>query len=95
MGFLKKAFVGYTSYMTVYGFSRGYRCYDDSDKKELIFNRINRGLLNAILYSVPPINLSHLVRLVNRFEIQNKGLNPSDYKDEYREPFGGECYDTF
>jgi hypothetical protein len=94
MGFLKKAFIGYTTYMSVYGFSRGYRSEDQSGRKKLLMNRINVGLLNGILYAVPPVNITHLVRLINRLEIENKGLNPRDYSFEYEEVYG-ECYDTF
>lgn len=94
MGFLRKAFIGYTSYMSVYGFSRGYRSEYRSEKKELLMNRIKVGLLNGMLYAIPIWNVCHLVKLVNRIEIHNKCLNPRDYSAEYQE-VSGECYDTF
>lgn len=95
MTLLKRSFIGFTTYMAVYGFSRGYRsefAYGNIDK--LTTDRIRSGILNGLIYSAFPFNIYQISRLLNRIEIESKGLNKNDYPEEFRE-ITGECYYTF
>ena len=91
--YFSRGLIGFCSSMSVYGVTRGYRAQNIRDKDTLTSGRIANGIFNGLLYAVPIVNIGPTIRLINRLEIDYKGLNPNDYKDNYRE-FIGECDDT-
>lgn len=73
----------------IYGFSREYRV-----KKERFFTeRVSMSILNGVIYNIPLYNIYYLAKLLNRFEIEKKNLDKTEYKDQYTEFFGNICYD--
>ena len=86
-----KVLVGFCSTMSVYGFSRGYRALDN--KKSLTSDKIANATINSLLYAIPVMNIGPTLRLINRLEIEHKGLHKNDHSNNYRE-FAGNCMDT-
>jgi len=91
--YLGKAFIGFSSMMGVYGFSRGYRSRDFSGKEPLTIDKFTHAFVNGLLYTVPPFNVVYISRFLNRIEIEYFDLNRDEYKSEYRETVGN-CSDT-
>jgi hypothetical protein len=79
--------------MGLYGFTRGYRSFNSKDKERLTSDKITNAIFNALFYAAPIANIGPTIRLINRLEIEHKGLNMNDYKDNYRE-FVGDCEET-
>lgn len=79
--------------MGMYGFSRGFRAQYNQDKERLTSDKITNAAFNGLFYAAPIANIGPTIRLINRLEIEYKGLNASDYKDNYRE-FVGDCEET-
>lgn len=79
--------------MGVYGFSRGYRSRVINEKERLISDKLTNAAFNGLFYAAPIANIGPTLRLINRLEIEHKGLNMNDYKDNYRE-FVGDCEET-
>jgi hypothetical protein len=88
-----KALIGFCSTMSVYGFSRGYRAEIVKNKESLTSDKIANATVNSLLYTIPGMNFGPTLRLINRLEIEHKGLHKNDYSDNYRE-FVGDCMDT-
>lgn len=76
-----------------YGFTRGYRAKVINDKEGLTSDKITNATFNALFYAAPIANIGPTIRLINRLEIEHKGLNMNDYKDNYRE-FVGDVFVT-
>ena len=75
-----------------WGFSRGYRSNDNH--KKLTSEKLFISSANAIIYATPIINIFPTIRLINRMEIEYKGLDQTNFKSSYEE-FSGVCHDTF
>lgn len=91
--------------MGVYGFTRGFRSnydhsisrvitQDTSQRNLLLSERFLEGFINSTIYLAPVWNIYPLFCLSNRIEISIRGLKKDDYKDYYKEPFSGYCFDT-
>jgi hypothetical protein len=84
--------------MGTYGFTRGFRSeyYNiDKSKRNMLFaERVKEGLVNSAFYVMPVWNIYPLYCLLNRIEIDTRGLNKHDYIDYYKEPLSGHCLDT-
>lgn len=97
---IEKCFFTFHVGMGIYGFTRGFRSnrehYKDFNinRKLLLSERFVEGFMNASYYVVPFFNLFPLYRLVNRVEISIRGLKKEDYKNYYKEPLSGYCFDT-
>jgi len=66
----------------------------NNNRKLVLSERFFEGFMNACYYSVPFFNLFPLYSLVNRFEISIRGLKKEEYKNYYKEPLSGYCFDT-
>jgi len=103
---LSKLFWGFNLSMGVYGAHRGYRSqretlrkdgdytYLYTDPRPLTGDKITSAFVNGCFYSLPIFNLLMVHKLVNRLEIQKRGLKKDDYQENYSESFVGYCYDT-
>ena len=75
--------------MGMYGASRGYRAPHDDDA-----DRIISGLVSGLMYGTPVLNIFPTILLINRVEIESRGLPKDVYKSNYNEIWGT-CYDTY
>jgi len=80
----------FCSSMGLYGASRGYRSsLQFESKHQLTSEKITNAVINGLFYAIPVVNIGPTIRLINRVEIAYRGLNPSDYKEDYKEIMGG------
>jgi hypothetical protein len=96
--YFSKGLFGFCSSMGVYGVSRGYRAQnkyntETTETETLTSEKITKSIFNGFFYAIPVANIVPIIRLFNRLEIDYKGLNPNDYKDNYRE-YVGNCEDV-
>uniref|UniRef100_A0A6C0KF96 Uncharacterized protein n=1 Tax=viral metagenome TaxID=1070528 RepID=A0A6C0KF96_9ZZZZ len=83
-------FVG-LSYM--YGAQRQWKS-ENRPSRDLFTERFALSLINGALYVIPPFSIFKFMSLLNRIEIKYKGLDPTNYKDSYKEFFTYN-YNTF
>lgn len=95
-----KTFFALNTGMGIYGFTRGYRSRskfdngDDNGDMNLMTYKMMYGMVNSILYMIPPWNIYYFTKLVNRIEIQKRGLDKTMYENEYNEHCGI-CSETY
>lgn len=90
----KNLYGGFCFAMSGYGFSRGFRAAQSDNQNQLTTNTIFGSCLNGFYYGAPVINIFPTIRLINRIEIEERGLNRDLYKSEYQE-LCGVCNDTY
>jgi hypothetical protein len=99
MSRFEKIVIVFHSTMSLYGFTRGYRCYDSYNSYEnnnfrLTTTKIVNGFTNGYFYAMPFVNIPSFLSLIDRIEIKIRGLDKKkeEYKSSYKE-WTGFCYD--
>lgn len=89
MSFAKTYYI-FSGCMGVYGFSRGWRCKDNT----LYADKAFMGILNGISYAAPIYNIFPLMRTCNRIQIEYQNLDKNKYETQYTEIGSFICHET-
>jgi len=102
---IKRFWIIYGSFSGLIGGYQGIRAYNISHQRcpqtnqliktdHLMGDRILGGIVSGLLHMLPGWNLVALTRLVNRIDIQRRGVEKDPYFKQYEE-FNGYNLSTF
>jgi hypothetical protein len=80
----KNKLISYSILSGVYGFARSMNGYHDQPH-DVIGDKLAIGLINGVMYSVPPYGLFYGMKLLNRIDIKLTGKDPSNHDSDYRD----------
>jgi hypothetical protein len=78
--------MSYSILSGVYGFARSMNGHHDLEH-DVIGDKLLIGMINGVMYSVPPYGLFYGMKLLNRIDIKLNGKDPLEHPSDYRDMF--------
>lgn len=83
---IQNKLISYSILSGVYGFARSMNGHNDQPHN-VIGDKLAIGLINGVMYAVPPYGLFYGMKLLNRIDIKLTGKDPVNHTDNYRDMF--------
>ena len=77
-------FLSYSILSGMYGFARSLNGKHDQEH-DVIGDKLLIGLMNGVMYSVPPYSLFYHIKLLNRIDIKINDKDPSNHASSYED----------